>query len=383
MLYRTISNRIKSDLDRKIVLLEGPRQCGKTTLSKSLYKDYTYFNYDDPEQRAQMLKKLWRRDCECIIFDEIHKMPEWKRWLKGLYDTEGCRPRILVTGSAQLETFSNVGDSLAGRYFLHRLDPLDIRESVECWGQSPEQSLLRILSFSGFPEPFLEGHADYHRKWQKTHLDVIVRQDFLDLYAIKNLKNLEILLHLLRPRVGSSISYATLANDIQVDQTSIKSWLLSLEKIYAIFKITPYHHNIARSLLKEPKYYFFDLTRAENPGGRLENCVALCLLKAIHQLEDLSGWTAQLHYLRTKDGKELDFLVTINNQPYLAIEVKTTDTSPSNSFQHFSKFLPEYTEKIQLVQHIDREYDTSDGIKIRNLANYLAKLDLHKYVATT
>ena len=375
-------DRIKTDLELKIVLLEGPRQCGKTTLSKQIYSKFTYFNYDDSEQKAQMLRKEWRRDCECVIFDEIHKMPQWKRWLKGLFDTEGCRPRIIVTGSAQLETFTNVGDSLAGRYFLHRLDPIDIQEAVIQQGLSPQVALERILDFSGFPEPFLKGNRDFHRKWQRTHLDIIIRQDFLDLYAVRNLKSLEILLQLLRPRVGSPVAYARLAADLQGDQGSVKSWLLALENVYALFKITPYHYNIARSLLREPKYYFFDLTRAESLGARLENCVALCLLKAIHRLEDSKGIPGRLHYLRTKDGVELDFLVVIEDQPVLAIEVKTADCEPAKSFKHFEKFLPSSVDRVQLVKEIEREYDIPSGLKVRRLSDYLSTLDLTLYLQT-
>lgn len=327
-----------------------------------------------------MLQKKWRRDCDCIIFDEIHKMPEWKRWLKGLFDTEGCRPRILVTGSAQLDTVTNVGDSLAGRYFLHRLDPIDIQEAVRYQGVSSQAALESLLNFSGFPEPFLKGSQDFHRKWQRTHLDIIIRQDFLDLYAIRNIKSLEILLQLLQPRVGSPVAYATLAHDLQCDQSSVKNWLLALENIYALFKITPYHTHIARSLLKEPKYYFYDLTRAETIGARLENCVALCLLKAIHRLEDSKGIPGRLHYLRTKDGLELDFLVVIDDRPVLAIEVKTADCEPAKTFNHFQKFLPSSVEYVQLVKDIVRDYDIPSGLKVRRLSDYLASLDLNAYL---
>ena len=113
---REIAPHIKKDLEKKIVFISGPRQVGKTTLTKSLDLTYDYFNYDRAADRVALQDNSWDRNKELVIFDELHKMNQWKRWLKGIYDTEGVRPRILVTGSSKLETYRKVGDSLAGRY---------------------------------------------------------------------------------------------------------------------------------------------------------------------------------------------------------------------------------------------------------------------------
>jgi len=184
---RYLSTLLKKDSDKKIVILSGPRQSGKTTLTKQLFKSFDYLNFDASEDRDAILKKHWRRDVDCVLFDELHKMPEWKRWLKGIFDTQGNRPRLLVTGSANLETFRKVGDSLAGRYFSYRLHPLDLKEGVACWQNNPQEVFDRLMRYGGFPEPFLEGTPDFYRRWQKSHLDIILRQDFLDLYSIRSI----------------------------------------------------------------------------------------------------------------------------------------------------------------------------------------------------
>jgi predicted AAA+ superfamily ATPase len=142
--------------------------------------------------------------------------------------------------------------------------------------------------------------------------------------------------------------------------------------------VTPFHHNIARSLLKEPKFYFYDIGRAREPGARLENLVGLCLLKQLNYLGDTKGWDVQLHYLRTKDGIEVDFLVVVENHPLLAIEVKTADADIAKGLKHFKKFLPQ-TRMLQLVWDLNDEYDTPDGIQVRKLDKYLAALDTHLY----
>lgn len=378
-MHRYLFKEISSALEKKIVLLSGPRQSGKTTLAKKLYKHFEYLNYDDDLHRASIINRQWLRDSECIIFDELHKMNNWKRWIKGIYDTEGISPRLLVTGSANLDSFSNVGDSLAGRYFKFRLYPLDIKEATKYWNDDADLVLERILAFSGFPEPFLTGEVDFYRLWQKTHLDIILRQDFLDLYSVRSIKNIAILMNLLIPRVSSSVSFSNLATDLQVDHNTIKSWLISLENIYAVFRVTPYHNNIARSLLKEPKFYFFDIGRILNIGAKIENLVALSLIKELHYLEDTKGLKTSLHYLRTKDGEEIDFLVLIDDKPILCVEVKTSDSDVHKSFKHFKKFLPE-TKMLQLVYNLNKEYDTPEGFMVRKLSTYLANLNLLDYM---
>ncbi len=370
---RSLNPFIKKDSDKKIVLISGPRQSGKTTLTKQLFKTFDYLNFDASADRDAIIQKHWRRDVDCVLFDELHKMVEWKRWLKGIYDTEGVRPRLIVTGSANLETYRKVGDSLAGRYFQFRLHPLDIEEGVHYWQNNPEEVFKRLMNFSGFPEPFLEGTLEFYKRWQKTHLDIILRQDFLDLYAIRSIKSIELLMELLKPRVSSTTGYATLANDLQADPKSIQNWLSMLENVYALFRITPFHKNIARSLIKEPKFYFYDIARVTDPGARLENLVACALLKRIQFLEDAHGVKASLHYLRTKDGIEVDFLVLIDGHPALCIEVKTSNDTPSKNFTFFRKYIGN-ARCVQLVLNLNREYDTHDGLHIRKLVPYLAKL---------
>lgn len=366
---RELEPMIRRDLDLKIVLLTGPRQSGKTTLSKTLFSKHEYLNWDSAEDRLILQKKQWNRDTELVILDELHKMKDWKSWLKGVYDTEGARPRLLVTGSAKLDTYRKVGDSLAGRYFQFRLHPLTLRELK---GQlPPEEACERLLTHSGFPEPFLAENESYYKRWRRSHLDIILRQDMLDLESVRDIQSIETLVELLRSRVGSPVSYSSLARDLQRDPKTIKHWLEILENLYVVFRVPPYHKNAGRVLLKEPKYYFFDNAQVlGDEGARIENLVATSLKRDVEFLEDTQGTRSALFYTRSTDGKEIDFLVTLEQEPRWLIEVKTSSDEPSKAFQHFSQFWPK-AEQVQLVYKLKRELNIPGGPQIRHLAAWL------------
>lgn len=373
MLERVLVTSIRRDLDERIVLVSGPRQSGKTTLSRSLGLDHDYFNYDAAPDRLRLMERSWDRSKPLVIFDELHKMRAWKAWLKGIYDTEGARPRLLVTGSARLDTHRRAGDSLAGRYFRHRLHPLDL---AEVRGHlSPDDALERMLRLGGFPEPFLRGEERFYKRWRQTHADIIVRQDLVELETVKDIHGIETLVELLRHRVGSPVSFASLARDLERDAKTIKRWLELLESLYVVFRISPWHRNIARSLLKEPKYYFYDTGAVlSGDGGRFENLVACALLKALHGIEDVDGDRTTLSYLRTKDGHEIDFFVSIEGRPPLLIEAKWSDAEPTRAFAYFERFM-KGARRLQLVRKLagsDRTHP--NGAEVRSAANWLTTL---------
>jgi predicted AAA+ superfamily ATPase len=376
---RYLEKPIIRDLKEKIVLLSGPRQVGKTTLSRQLLSSHVYLNHDSPRDRNIIYSQEWDRQASLIVFDELHKMKKWKSTIKGIYDTEGIPPMLLVTGSARLDYYRRGGDSLAGRYFSYRLHPLSLNEVCRRGDTSAEPALDTLLHLGGFPEPFLRGSADFARRWRRTHTDVIIRQDLLDMERVRDIKSIEILLDLLKTRVASPVSYSSLAGDLQVSPHTVKHWLQILENLYVIFPVRPFHKNIARSLLKEPKYYFYDVGDVDaGLGARLENVVALALLKEIHFLEDNKGIRASLHYLRDKDKNEVDFLVTINGNPVLMVEVKESTDSFSKSLFHFHRFVPS-TQAIQLVHKLKRRKSTREA-SMMPIHDFLAELDLEKHI---
>jgi predicted AAA+ superfamily ATPase len=239
-----------------------------------------------------------------------------------------------------------------------------------------EAALDRLLLLGGFPEPYLKGSQRYYKRWKRSHLDIILRQDLIDLENVRQIPVIETLIQLLRRRVGAPISFSSLARDLQVSDKTVKRWLTILENLYVIFRVAPYHRNVARALLKAPKFYFYDTGQVVgDPGARLENFVACSLLKEIQFMTDCYGEEYGLSYVRTKEGKEIDFLVTREERPHLLIEVKWAKNRPSENFGAFAKFFPGIRQ-IQLVKKLDRERSYPSGVEIRRAHSWLAGLSL-------
>lgn len=376
---RMIKKPISDYLNKKIILITGPRQVGKTTLSKSFAKDFSYYNYDIKEHLSVFLKNEWDRTHKLVIFDEVHKKRNWKLWLKGLYDAgELKKHHIVVTGSARLDIAKKMGDSLAGRFFSFRLNPLDLKELKWLNHGTPEKNYQNLLKLGGFPEPFFESSEKFYNIWKKTHTDLILRQDLITYETVRDIDSLEVLIEMLSTRVGSNISINSLSEDLSRDEKTIKKWLEILENLFVIFKLPPYSKNIARSLKKSSKYYFYDIPRVKgDESAKLENLVALSLKKEIEFLQDTEGLDLDLRYIRTKDKKEIDFLVLKNAKPFKLIEVKLSETNVSPSFFSLEKYFNDI-EKIQLVKNFDSTKITQSGVKVISATKYLTELDLSK-----
>lgn len=377
---RYLEKSILEFIHRKIILVTGPRQTGKTTLTKALSKSFAYYNYDIKSDLDVFRKNEWDRTKKIVIFDELHKKNKWKLWLKGIYDQHGTQNQgIVVTGSAKLDLAKKVGDSLAGRFFSYRLYPFDLKELKG--NQSLEKNYNHLLQFSGFPEPFLEASPKFYGLWAQTHSDLIIRQDLLSSEVVRDLDSLEVLVDMLSTRVGSTVSINSLAVDLQKDDKTIRKWLDHLENLYVVFRVNPYSKNIPRGLLKAGKYYFYDIAkvRGKDPtqteAARLENLVALSLKKEVDFLADTEGKKLELYFSKFKGQQEMDFMIFEDKLLKYAIEVRLSDDSVSDSFRAFQKHL-DGARKIQLVRNLKREFSTPDGVEVVRALDFLENLRL-------
>jgi uncharacterized protein len=373
---RALATLLAKDLRKKMVFLTGPRQAGKTTLSQDLLAQMgggQYLNYDVFEDRALMERGLWDKRALMLVLDEIHKMPQWKSWLKGVYDGKAAGQQILVTGSARLDTFRQGGDSLAGRFLAHRLHPITVREWCEQTGAEPEAALSHLLERGGFPEPCLADSSVDAQRWRRQYFDGLVRNDVLEFSRLAEVQAMRLFAEMLRSRVGSPLSLASIARDLHLSPTTLKRYLDILEALYIIFIVRPWHHNIARATLQAPKVYFYDTGLVQGDAGlRYENAVACALLAHTEHLHDALGQEAALHYIRTKDEAEVDFALSNGHTLTDLIECKLTDTKPHRALLRFAAQWPD-ARAVQLVRDLRQPHETQ-GIRITAAAPWLAGL---------
>ncbi len=358
MILRTLSPiAFSGDWGRQMRFISGPRQCGKTTLARTQLRAtgcaelYYLWDLRSVRQRYKADELFFTADFPAsvtepwVCLDEIHKMPQWKNILKGLFDSVSERCRLMVTGSAKLNVLRRAGDSLAGRYFTFHLLPVTLAELTgnpstsaicpdsarEYLGQrmdskpSAPEALEQLLQFSGFPEPLLNARTPFHRKWAGDYIDTVIREDIGTLTRILDREHLHDLYQLLPEMVGSPLSVASLAGHLQVSPVTVKNYLRRLDDFYLTFSLRPYSRNIKRSLLKAPKFYLHDWTRIVDPALRFENYVACELLARRRFWADQTGQKFDLFYVRNKQKEETDFLITRENIPWLLVEVKLSD----------------------------------------------------------
>lgn len=365
---RYLTTTLASLAEEVFVLLSGPRQVGKTTLALewlAAQNEGRYLNWDIPADREAILDRAFPRAPHpgALVLDELHKYPRWKSWLKGLFDRREVRVPTVVTGSARLDVYHRGGDSLLGRSARLRLHPLSIGELVR-QGQPPDSPPSNWLELDGgavsggwdhldrrggFPEPFLRDSERQHRRWVRARRELLIREDLRDLTQIRHLALVEHLALLLPERVGAPLSVNALREDLQVGHDTVSHWIEALERLYYTYRIGPWTRRVVRALSKERKAYLWDWSELSDPGARFENMVASHLLKAVHTWTDQGYGDYELHYIRDREKREVDFLITEARRPVVLVEAKVADRSPTAALVRFQQALGGIPA-VQLVQ---------------------------------
>lgn len=361
-----------------MVFLTGPRQVGKTTISQQLVQSLPgsqYLNFDVAAHRAIILAQTWRHSAPLLVLDEIHKMRDWKSWLKGVCDGRAPGQQLLVTGSARMDTFRQSGDSLAGRYFRLRLHPLSVREWSQQTGATPQAALTHLLERGGFPEPALADTANDAQRWRADYFSALVREDVLEFSRLQEISTMRLFTEMLRSRVGSPLSLASLARDLGIGSVTLAKYLDILEALFIVFVVRPWHRNIARATLQAPKVYFYDTGLVlGNDGIRFENLVACHLLKQVQWQQDTRGAATDLHYVRTKDEAEVDFCLSDGDTLTHLVECKLSDAKPHRALGRFGQQWP-MAQAVQLLRDCKAEADIGT-LQIRDAASWLAAMEV-------
>ena len=352
-----------------MVFVAGPRQVGKTTLALDLPGARTgYLNWDVAEDRERILRRelpatgFW-------VFDELHKYRPWRNFLKGLYDSRQEGQQILVTGSGRLELFSFGGDSLQGRYHLLRLHPFSVAEArVEDAG-----GLADLLRLGGFPEPYLGGSEVEARRWSRQNRTRLIEEDVTGTTSIRDLGRLEEMMLRLPDLVGSPLSINALREDLQVAHKTVATWLDTLERLFALFRLPPFGAPRIRAVKQERKHYHFDWSLVADPAARFENLVACHLLKWVHFEQDTQGRDLELRFFRDIDGREVDFVVLEDRQPLRFVECKLADRDVDRGLRYLKARFPS-ADAYQIALSGQRDYLTPQGIRAMPALDFLRTL---------
>jgi len=374
----------------KMIFLTGPRQVGKTTFAQNWLAaqgaDDLYFNWDDPavardyKRNPLFFKNIidsrFDKNPLPLVFDEIHKLKNWRNILKGIYDTNKEKMTLLITGSARLGWYRKSGDSLVGRYFSYQMLPLGLAEAVNDFShilmndeplqtidklsdyirkiepENAEDKLGALLSLSGFPEPFVKNSARFYNRWNAEYKSLLTKEDIRDLSRISDIKGIEQLIEILPSKVGTLLSINSIAEDTRYHHATISRWLDILKAIYLVFTLRPWHKNIIRSIKKENKLYFFDWSYASDSGCRFENLLAVSLIKMAARLTEIGLGAFEIMHIRNKEKQEVDFVLVKNGKPIALFEAKESNCDISKAGLYFSKqmSLPYF----QIVRHCQK-----------------------------
>ena len=352
-----------------MVFVAGPRQVGKTTLALDLPGARAgYLNWDVPADRERILRRelpatgFW-------VFDELHKYRPWRNFLKGLYDSKQEGQQILVTGSGRLELFSFGGDSLQGRYHLLRLHPFSVAEA----GIEGAKGLDDLLRLGGFPEPFLGGNEVEARRWSRQNRTRLIEEDVTATTSIRDLGRLEEMMLRLPDLVGSPLSVNALREDLQVAHKTVASWLDTLERLFALFRLPPFGAPRIRAVKQERKHYHFDWSLVADPAARFENLVACHLLKWVHFQQDTQGRELELRYFRDVDGRDVDFVVLEDRHPLMLVECKLADRDIDRGLRYLKTRFPS-ADACQIALSGERDYVTPQGIRALPALDFLRTL---------
>jgi predicted AAA+ superfamily ATPase len=344
--------------DTPVVCLLGPRQCGKTTLARSLAPDFGYVTFDDADALT-----LARSDPngflaalpDPVILDEIQRAPDLLRALKLSVDRDRRPGRFLLTGSANLLLLPRLGESLAGRMTIIELQPLTVSEQERSPGSflstwlaghikpalaaSPEPTAALALAArviaGGFPEPLTRSPARA-RAWHRDYVRALLERDVNDVARIKEPRDLTRLLSLLALRTGELLNISTLSNELDLQRETVENHLAACERLYLVRRLQPWHRHAAKRLIKTAKLHFVDSGLAatlanlavEDWHDQRARFGHLLETFVLQQLTAQAGWTdpdlSFWHY-RDKDQVEVDIVITRGRRTW-GVEVKATAT---------------------------------------------------------
>ena len=358
-----------------VVALTGPRQSGKTTLAKWVFKDKPYVSLENPDEREFAKtdpKRFLARFAQGAILDEVQRCPELLSWLQGLVDERGQMGDFVLTGSAQFELIEGMSQSLAGRVGRVELLPLSALE-LSGSGLLPS-SLSQALLTGGYPA--LYNRPVSPQDWFNNYMATYIERDVRQLIAVRDLAQFQVFVKMCAARTGQLLNLASLGADCGVSAVTAKQWLSVLEASYVVMLLKPHHLNFGKRLVKSPKLYFVDAALAAwlmgiRDAATLEIHPArgalfeTWVVSELHKHSLNQGHVSPLYFWRDGTGHEVDVVVEtpLGLRP---IEIKSGSTFASDWLLGLNKWVKVSNENQQVSQLVYGGYESYErgGVKV-------------------
>lgn len=377
MIPRLVEEAILSSLElKKIILILGARQVGKTTLVKKIQqqlaelgKKTLYLNCDSDEERnainttSKVLLEKLMDNTQVLLIDEAQRLDNPGLTLKMLYDNFPDRI-IIATGSSSFELKNKMSDALTGRYIDFTLFPLSFSEILSYQTTSQNRALKKeyaesllpqTLLYGFYPEIYLENRPEKKELLLEKIIESYLFRDILSFQRIRNSQAVKDIAKALAYQIGSEVNENELATRLKIDRKTVVSYLDILEKAFVIVRIHPFSKNPRREIGRNYKIYFADLGIRNaligdfNPlairkdiGFLWENFLFIERMKMFANLQK----SASLYFWRSYGGAEVDCIEDLPSQKIVAYEFKYSDNRISRGAASFTK---QYGVKVRLI----------------------------------
>lgn len=358
-----------------VVSLTGPRQSGKTTLLRSLFPDYKYYNLERIDHRQLISADphgFLINAGPGIIFDEVQQLPELFSYIQVVSDERNTNGQYILSGSQSFLLNNHISQSLAGRVSINNLFPFDYSEIS---GSTDLNDLDNVI-VNGF-YPRLISQKIKPQDFYPSYLQTNIERDIRTLKSIENLSTFTRFLALCAGRAGQILNISSLASDAGISVNTAKSWLSLLESSFIIYLLQPYYKNFNKRIIKAPKLYFYDtgvlssllrITKEQVHshylyGALFENLVISEIVKIFYH----SGSRPSIYYWRESNGSEIDCLIESNNK-LIALEIKAGKTFTTDYLKNLNKFPADDIKKA--IVYTGQETTSIAGINLFNWESF-------------
>lgn len=350
---------------KEVLVLLGARQVGKTTILKRIFPEAQYFSVDnDPIKNAlekydpAVYLQIIKPDPKIVIFDEIQRLSDPGRAAKIIYDSMP-EYKLIITGSSSFDIKNKTSESLAGRKIEYRLFPLTLSEFLVQKGIVKDLTIMflerlikgeklktnvqypfdmhsildTVLTYGLYPG-VISHPSD--QVYLKNFVDSVIFKDLLDLSLIDNKQAALDLLKLLAYQLGSLVNISEIANRLGIDVKTVKRYISLFEQSFIIFSLLPYSNRKRSEIGKMPKIYFYDvglrnalidnfqpLNVRSDSGALFENFI----LSEVYKANNYGNFAFTMNFWRTKQGSEVDLVISLKNGTSIAVEVKSKERS--------------------------------------------------------